>query len=156
MAPATASLSHEPQFLDANFSVDTDEKARTGMRGFIVCIGLIVALSPASAAEAITDGRTHYTLDVVGKLSADNQDAYLAGLIDGLRFAAGWPADRTKMVAGCMEGFPTSELRKRAFSNAERLGLRHFDSTGLAADAAIARLSWDCQLQWTVPSGTNR
>jgi hypothetical protein len=124
------------------------------MRGFIICIGLIVAL-PACAAEEIRDGRAHYTLDLVGKLSADNQDAYLAGLMDGLRFAAGWSADRTRMVAGCMEGFPADELRKRAFSHAERSGLRHFETTGLAADAAIARLSWDCQLQWTVPSGTN-
>jgi len=108
---------------------------------------------PQPAPDAPTESRTHYTLDFVGELSTDNQDAYLAGLVDGLRFAAGWPTDRTKMVAGCMEGFPSHQLRERAFSNAERSGLRHFDATVLAADAVIARLSWDCQLQWTAPSG---
>jgi hypothetical protein len=118
-------------------------------------VGLIVALLPLCAAESNADRRRHYTLDVVGTLSADTRDAYLTGLVDVLRFSAGWPADRTKMVAGCMEGFPADELRKRAFSNAERSGLRHFEAMGLAADAAIARFSWYCQLQWTIPSGTH-
>ncbi len=107
------------------------------------------AAPPARAARPELAPPVTETIDSFRHAPGVAQDAYLAGLIDGLR--QGGPQPWRTHLATCMAGFPPARLREIAADPRPPPGLPSARPGAGAAGQILMRMAWTCQLQSTSP-----
>jgi hypothetical protein len=112
-----------------------------------------VATTAAAAAPAAASAppRPAITGEELAAMTTERQADYLAGVADGLNLAAAWPADRVRMLAGCVAGFDGEALAEiyRRRSAEPRWQSQPADEPISAQFALI--MAEECQLPWTAP-----
>lgn len=108
----------------------------------------VVTLIPAGA----TVPQAAIDVAALEAMAPERRALYLAGVADGMGFAAQWPADRLRLMADCLRGFTGEELA----ANMAQFRAAQPSPGPADADPAPVALSlamiYACQLQWPAPS----